>query len=44
MAIRFEKAGWPAVDTGTRMQAAFDLVQARRREDEITVESFAPPA
>jgi addiction module HigA family antidote len=42
MAIRFEKAGWSTADTWTRMQAAYDLAQARRYEDEIVVESFAP--
>jgi addiction module HigA family antidote len=42
MAIRFEKAGWSTADTWTRMQAAYDLAQARRHEDEIVVESFLP--
>ncbi len=42
MAIRFEKAGWSTADTWTRMQAAYDLARARRHEDEIIVESFAP--
>ncbi len=42
MAIRFEKAGWSTADAWTRMQAAYDLAQAGRHEDEIAVESFAP--
>ena len=42
MAIRFEKAGWSTADTWIRMQAAYNLAQARRHEDEIVVESFAP--
>jgi len=42
MAIRFEKAGWSTADTWSRMQAAYDLAQARRHEDEIVVGSFAP--
>lgn len=43
MAIRFEKAGWSTADTWTRMQAAYDLAEARQGEDQIIVESFAPP-
>ncbi len=42
MAIRFEKAGWATADTWIRMQAAYDLAQARRDEDRIKVEGFAP--
>ena len=42
MAIRFEKAGWSDADTWLRMQAAFDLAQAREHEDEIHVERFEP--
>jgi addiction module HigA family antidote len=42
MAIRFEKAGWSTADTWTRMQAAYDLAEARQGEDQIIVESFAP--
>jgi len=45
MAIRFEKAGWSTADTWLRMQAAYDLAQARKREDQIHVERFeAKPA
>ena len=42
MAIRFEKAGWSTADAWIRMQAAYDLAQARRGEDQIKVEGFAP--
>ena len=41
MAIRFEKAGWSTADTWLRMQAAYDLAQARVHEDQIHVEDFA---
>jgi antitoxin HigA-1 len=37
MAIRLEKAGWSKADHWVRMQAAYDLAQARRFEDEIRV-------
>ena len=37
MAIRFEKAGWSSADHWIRMQAAYDLAQARERADEIKV-------
>ena len=41
MAIRFEKAfGLPA-DTMMRMQAAYDLAQARAHEDELEVQAYA---
>ena len=40
MAIRFEKAGWSDADTWLRLQAAYDLSEARAREDEIHVEQF----
>ena len=42
MAIRVEKAGWSTADTWLRMQAAYDLAQARKREDQIHVERFEP--
>ena len=38
MAIRFEKAFGVKADTLLRMQAAHDLAQARRLENEIKVE------
>lgn len=37
IAIRFEKAFGVRADTLMRMQAAFELAQARAREDEIVV-------
>lgn len=37
MAIRFEKAFGIKADTLMRMQGAYDLAQARAREDEIAV-------
>jgi antitoxin HigA-1 len=42
MAVRFEKAFGGGADMWLRMQAAFDLAQVRRRENEIAVERFAP--
>lgn len=41
MAIRFEKAFGLSADTLLRMQAAYDLTQARARADDIRVERFA---
>ncbi len=41
MAIRFEKAFGLQADTLMRMQAAYDLAQARAREGEIEVERVA---
>ena len=38
MALRFEKAFGISADTLLRMQAAYDLAQARRREGELDVE------
>ena len=42
MAIRLEKAGWSNADHWLRVQAAYDLAQARRREDEIKVKRDEP--
>ena len=42
MAIRLEKAGWSKADHWLRLQAAYDLAQARKHEDEIHVERFEP--
>ena len=42
MAIRLEKAGWSNADHWLRLQAVYDLAQARKREDEIHVERFEP--
>lgn len=41
MAIRFEKAFGVLADTLMRMQAAYELAQAREREDEIVVDALA---
>lgn len=41
MAIRFEKAFGLKADTLIRMQAAHELAEARRHEDEIDVEKVA---
>lgn len=41
MAIRFEKAFGVKADTMLRMQAAYDLAQARSREREILVDRVA---
>jgi addiction module HigA family antidote len=42
MAIRLEKAGWSNADFWLRLQAAYDLAQARRREEQIKVERYKP--
>ena len=42
MAIRLEEAGWSNAEFWIRRQAAYDLAQARRREDEIQVERYKP--
>jgi plasmid maintenance system antidote protein VapI len=44
MAIRLEKAGWSSADHWLRMQAAYDLAQAKRHEDDITVRRYEPHA
>ena len=41
MALRIEKSFGPNMDHLMRMQLAFDLVEARRREAEIKVKRFA---
>nr|WP_294847889.1 HigA family addiction module antitoxin [uncultured Sphingomonas sp.] len=41
MAIRFEKAFGLSAETMMQMQAAYELAQARSREDEIEVERVA---
>lgn len=41
MAIRLEKAFGGSADSWLRMQAAYDLAQARRHEDEIDVQRYA---
>ena len=40
MAIRFEKVGWSNADHWLRVQAAYDLAQARKHEDQIEVVPF----
>jgi len=40
MAIRLEKVGWSTADTWLRMQAQYDLWQARQRETSIRVRPF----
>ncbi len=42
MVIRLEKAFGSTADAWLRMQAAFDLAQARRRESAIEVERYVP--
>ena len=45
MAIRLETAGWSTADFWLRLQTAYDLAQARRRQDQIKVERYdARPA
>ena len=39
MAIRLEKAGWSNAEFWLRRQTAYDLAQARRRQDQIKVEA-----
>lgn len=42
MAIRLEKAGWSNADQWMRVQAAYDLAQARQHEREIKVKRYEP--
>jgi plasmid maintenance system antidote protein VapI len=42
MAIRSEKAGWSNADQWLRVQAAYDLAQARRYQDQIKVKPYKP--
>jgi len=44
MAIRFEKAFGVRAETSLRMQAAYDLAQARLHEKDIKVERIAAAA
>ena len=39
MAIRLEKIGWSTAD---RLQAAYELAQARHTQDQIKVEHYEP--
>jgi len=42
LAIRLEKAGWSNADHWLRLQAAYDLAQARHHEDDIKVKRYEP--
>jgi addiction module HigA family antidote len=42
MAIRLEKAFGSTADTWLRMQAAYGLAQARKKENSIQVQRFVP--
>jgi antitoxin HigA-1 len=42
MAIRLEKAGWSNADHWMRLQAAYDLAQARQNEKGIKVKRYEP--
>ncbi len=42
MAIRLEKAGWSNADHWLRLQAAYDLAQARMHERDIKVRRYVP--
>jgi addiction module HigA family antidote len=42
MAIRLEKAFGSTADTWLRMQAAYGLAQARKKENDIQVQRFVP--
>ena len=44
MALRIEKAFAVNMDTLMRMQASYDIAQTRKREREIRVHRFRPPA
>ena len=40
MAIRLEKAGWSNAEFWLRRQTSYDLMQARKSEDQIKVERY----
>ncbi len=42
MAIRLSKGFGSSAETWIRLQAAYDVAQARKREDEIVVERYRP--
>jgi addiction module HigA family antidote len=44
MAIRLEKAFGTSADMWLRLQAAYDLAQARKRQKEIKVRRYTPPS
>ncbi len=43
MAIRFEKMGWSNADHWMRLQASYDLAQARLHQDDIKVTRYNKP-
>lgn len=44
MAVRLARAFGGSAEIWLRLQATYDLAQVRRREVEITVEPYCPPA
>jgi addiction module HigA family antidote len=42
MAIRLERAGWSNADHWMRLQAAYDLAQARQHGNRIKVKRYEP--
>ena len=42
MAIRLEMAGWSNAETWTRLQANYELAQARLHADRINVQRYEP--
>ena len=42
MAIRLEKAGWSNADHWLRLQAAYELAQARKHQHRIKVKRYNP--
>ena len=42
MAIRLEKLGWSTADQWMRLQAAYNLAQARQTQDRIEVKRIEP--
>ncbi len=44
MALRIEKAFGVTMDTLVRMQSSYDIAQTRKREKQIRVRQFHPPA
>lgn len=42
MAIRLEKAGWSNAEHWLRLQTAYELTQARKRQDQIKVKRYKP--
>ena len=43
LGIRFEKMGWSNADHWMRLQASYDLAQARLRADDIKVQRYNKP-